>query len=122
MSSQTHPQKVQVAFFTTFSSILALSTNDLTVRTGRNGERSAEGTSSETAPNAPRHETSGLNLFPGHLLALRDLAGELSRRGVVALLVLNAGYFRPHYFSPVLVNLEAAARLPLPSPWTWAFP
>src|SRR5262249_62226034 len=83
ISSQTHPQNVQVAFFTTVSSILAPSTNDLPVRTGRNGERSAEGTPSETAPDAARHVAAGLDLFPGPAVAVVDLAGELGGRGVV---------------------------------------
>src|SRR5262245_34582537 len=83
MSSQTQPQNVQVAFFTTVSSITLPPrlSPDLAVRTGRNDECSAE-RSPLVAPLDPaRHVPPGGNLLPGRDLARSRLAGELACRG-----------------------------------------
>src|SRR5262245_47847919 len=65
MSSQTQPQKVQVACFVTVSSI-ASPLVGWTVRTGRRGdEASPQGEADATPACASRHKTPGLDLFPG---------------------------------------------------------
>src|SRR5262245_53048192 len=76
ISSQTHPQNVQVAFFTTVNSISSPLAEDLTARTGRQGESSAEGAAPVAAADAARHVATGLDLLPGRGLG-RRLAGEL---------------------------------------------
>src|SRR5262249_41744533 len=79
MSSQTHPQNVQVAFFTTVSSIPCFPQlpADLAVRTGRDDERSAERTALAAALDAARHEAPGVDLLPGRHLARLGLVGEV---------------------------------------------
>src|SRR5713101_6749076 len=63
MSSQTQPQKVHVASFTTVRLIL-LSLGLAPARTGRNDERSTKLPAGEAPPDAARHVPPGLNHFP----------------------------------------------------------
>jgi hypothetical protein len=54
------------------------------VQTGRaNGKRSSQGSAAATAPDAPRHETTGFHLFPrGGLLGI-TVEVEVGRVGAV---------------------------------------
>src|SRR5262245_48307890 len=92
MSSQTHPQNVQVAFLTTVNSIIhlryAASGESVvlvgeTVRTGRrNDEASPQRQPAATAADAAGHEPPGFELFPG-----RDFSGGwLVRSGFLGVL------------------------------------
>src|SRR5207253_4533885 len=66
MSSQTQPQNVHVAFFTTVRLIVPLDLVDLLpARTGRHEKRSAQLPAQATAPDAARHVPPGLDLLPG---------------------------------------------------------
>src|SRR5207248_4763223 len=95
MSSQTHPQKVHVAFFTTVSCIRSIpgpaASGGLfvAVRTGRDDERSPELAAAEAPADAPRHEPPRLDLLPRRHVA----AGRLLRR---AFLRVVRGPIRRH--------------------------
>src|SRR4051794_38293799 len=103
MSSQTHPQKVHVAFFTTLSSIapprlLFASPRQLAVRTGRDDETSAQLPAAVAAADAARHVPPGGDLFPrpdffGGFFENRRLAGRAGPGGRVRFV---------HFTSPVL--------------------
>src|SRR5579884_2853572 len=122
MSSHTQPQNVQVAFFTTVSSIphclpswcrrLACKTAgeppaprktlaaQLAVRTGRDGEGSAEGAALAAAADAARHVPPRVDLLPGANLVRLGLGGELGGRRLIGLGGPVARCFGLHrYFS-----------------------
>src|SRR5262245_41208660 len=99
MSSQTHPQNVQVAFFTTVNSILWLPLpSNLAVRTGRDDERSAKGSALVAALDPARHVPPGVDLLPGRSLARSGLAGELGCRGLFDFPAVFTRFFGPHRF------------------------
>src|SRR5262249_40287410 len=62
-----------------FHPLVPLSATDLAVRTGRDGERSAERPASEAAAGAARHVAAGLDLFPGPDLLRPGLRDEMRR-------------------------------------------
>src|SRR3990172_8239049 len=80
MSSHTHPQKVQVALFTTVSVIGLLRLfmrvfDRRLVRTGRGEEHSPQGTTLARASHAARHVASWFDFFPS-----RNSPGLLGKR------------------------------------------
>src|SRR5262245_50159249 len=86
MSSQTHPQKVHVAFRTTvrgiasqfvfLSSQFSVLSFGLPTRPGRNDKRSTKLAAGEAASSTARHEAALLDLFPRSLLILRRAQDE----------------------------------------------
>src|SRR5438477_9459767 len=106
MSSQTQPQKVQVAFLVTVNSMnLSRSRKRLlfSVRTGRDDERSPQLAAAVAAPNPPGHEPSRLDLGPGP----RVVGRRFERRTLLGVAVLIRRF---HELAPLL----------LPSPLTSA--
>src|SRR5262249_51447384 len=82
ISSQTHPQNVQVAFFTIVRLIACLALLGLVpARTGRQHERSAQLPAAITSPNPARPISPRIDQFPGLYLLALALAG--SRQGYV---------------------------------------
>src|SRR5579883_2811884 len=82
MSSQTQPQKVHVAFFTTFSCMpVPWLTTDLAARTGRQHERSTQFPPQTAAADAPRHVAPVGDLLPRQRLPglRRHARGNVTR-------------------------------------------
>src|SRR5687767_4834224 len=113
MSSQTHPQNVQVAFFTTVSS--------MSPPRQRGSRPPGPGGTTNVHPSLrprqpPRHVPPGLDLFPGRD---RFAVGGRGKDYLPALLGVVAVVWLVH---PVILPRRVAppARSRPPTPWRWA--
>src|SRR5262245_58362423 len=75
-----------------------MSPANLSVRTGRNAERSAERPALAATANAPRHEPPGFDLFPRRRLDGFQLMFEVRSLRVQC----TSWLFRFHHFSPTI--------------------